>query len=73
MLYTWKVRALKSPALNYWWRYWRAWRGRKVGNYDQLPQHIRNSPRVVRSSMSDVCGASMVNTRSRPRRQAQPP
>ena len=41
VLYTWKVRALKSPVLNYWWRYWRAWRGRNVGNYDQLPQHIR--------------------------------
>ena len=41
MLYTWKVRALKSPAVNYWWRYWRAWRGRRVGNYDQLPAHIR--------------------------------
>jgi len=41
MLYTWKVRALKSPRLNYWWRYWRAWRGRNVGNYDQLPAHIR--------------------------------
>ena len=23
-----------SPRLNYWWRYWRAWRGRNVGNYE---------------------------------------
>ena len=41
MLYTWKVRALKSPVVNYWWRYWQSWCGRPVGNYDQLPGHIR--------------------------------
>jgi hypothetical protein len=41
MLYTWKVRALKIPRINYWWRYLRAWRGARVGNYNQLPQHVR--------------------------------
>ena len=41
MLYTWKVRALKLPTLNYWWRYWRGRRGRRVGNYNHLPRYIR--------------------------------
>jgi len=41
MLYTWKVRALKVPRLNYWWRYVREWRGGRVGNYNQLPQYVR--------------------------------
>jgi hypothetical protein len=41
MLYTWKVRALKFPTLNYWWRYWRGRRGGRVGNYSQLPDHVR--------------------------------
>lgn len=40
MLYAWKVRALKFPSVNYWWRYWRARSGRNVGNYDQLPTLI---------------------------------
>lgn len=41
MLYIWKVRALKYPTLNSWWRSWRAKRGGTVGNYHQLPDHIR--------------------------------
>ncbi len=41
MLYTWKVRALKLPTVNYWWRYVQAWRGRRVGNYHNLPDHLR--------------------------------
>lgn len=39
--YRWKVRLLKQPRLNYWWRYWRARRGARVGSYDQLPARIR--------------------------------
>jgi 2-polyprenyl-3-methyl-5-hydroxy-6-metoxy-1,4-benzoquinol methylase len=41
MLYTWKVRALRLPRVNYWWRYFQAWRGRRVGNYNDLPSYIR--------------------------------
>jgi len=41
LFYGWKVRALKWPRINYWWRYWRAWRGSRVGSYDQLPEFIR--------------------------------
>ena len=41
MLYTWKVRALKMPRLNYWWRYIRERRGARVGNYNQLPAYVR--------------------------------
>jgi SAM-dependent methyltransferase len=41
MLYTWKVRALKSPRLNYLWRYFRARRGVRVGSYHDLPQLVR--------------------------------
>jgi SAM-dependent methyltransferase len=41
MLYSWKVRALKRPRLNYWWRYWRRWRGDQVGSYHDLPDLIR--------------------------------
>jgi SAM-dependent methyltransferase len=41
MLYQWKVRALKHPRINYWWRYYQAWRGRRIGNYSQLSEHIR--------------------------------
>ena len=42
MLYRWKVRLLKRPRLNLWWRYWRAWRGEIPGNYDRLPEYISN-------------------------------
>lgn len=42
MLYRWKVRLLKRPRLNLWWRYWRAWLGEIPGNYDRLPEYIRN-------------------------------
>ena len=41
MLYNWKVRALKFPRVNYWWRYFRAWRGDRVGNYHDIPRLIR--------------------------------
>jgi len=41
MLYTWKVRLLKWRSLNVLWRYWRAWRGDTVGNYNNLPDYIR--------------------------------
>jgi hypothetical protein len=42
MLYPWKVRLLKRPRLNLLWRYWRARRGDTPGNYNQLPEYIRN-------------------------------
>lgn len=41
MLYSWKVRALKMPRVNYWWRYLRARRGIRIGNYNDLPALIR--------------------------------
>ncbi len=41
MFYTWKVRALKRPRLNYWWRYWTGRRGENVGSYHDLPALIR--------------------------------
>jgi SAM-dependent methyltransferase len=41
MLYHWKVRALKIPRVNLWWRGWRARRGDIVGSYDRLPEYIR--------------------------------
>ena len=41
MLYRWKVRLLKHPRLNYWWRYWRARQGDATGHYDRLPELIR--------------------------------
>ena len=41
MLYTWKVRLLKRRRINLLWQYWRRLRGDVVGNYDHLPQYIR--------------------------------
>lgn len=41
MLYLWKVRSLKIPRINVWWRRWRARRGDVVGNYASLPDYIR--------------------------------
>jgi SAM-dependent methyltransferase len=41
MFYTWKVRFLKNPHGNLLWRYWRAWRGGVVGEYQRLPEYIR--------------------------------
>jgi hypothetical protein len=41
MLYTLKVRFLKRPRGNLFWRYWRAWRGSTVGEYNRLPEYIR--------------------------------
>ena len=41
MLYRLKVRSLKIPRINLWWRQFREWRGEKVGNYNHLPDYIR--------------------------------
>lgn len=41
MLYRWKVRSLKIPRVNGWWRRWSASHGEPVGNYNDLPQYIR--------------------------------
>ncbi|MGH2524463.1 MAG: class I SAM-dependent methyltransferase [Anaerolineales bacterium] len=41
MLYTWKVRFLKTWRGNVFWRYWRAWRGDNVGEYKRLPDYVR--------------------------------
>ncbi len=41
MLYTWKVRFLKTLPGNFLWRWWRAWRGDNVGKYKYLPEYIR--------------------------------
>jgi hypothetical protein len=41
MLYRWKVRLLKIPRLNLWWRQYRARRGDVIGGYDRLPEYIR--------------------------------
>lgn len=41
MLYRWKVRSLKLPRVNLWWRRFRTWRGDTVGNYNHLPDYIR--------------------------------
>jgi hypothetical protein len=41
MLYTWKVRVLKTLRGNYAWRYWRSWRGHEVGSYGRLPDYVR--------------------------------
>ena len=40
MLYRWKVRALKTPRGNWWWRYLESRRGRKVGDYRRLPDLV---------------------------------
>ena len=42
MLYNLKVRLLKIPRLNLAWRRWCGWRGEVVGNYNRLPEYIRN-------------------------------
>jgi len=41
MIYTWKVRLLKRPRINWWWRYLQTRRGRKVGQYNRLPELVR--------------------------------
>lgn len=45
MWYRWKVQSLKIPRLNLMWRQWRARRGDAVGNYNDLPGHVRNHVR----------------------------
>jgi len=52
MLYVWKVRALKWPRLNVWWRRWRSRRGDTVGSYHQLSDLIRT--RANGKSFADV-------------------
>ena len=41
MIYRWKVRGLKIPRLNEWWRRYCAWRGESVGNYNRLSEYVR--------------------------------
>lgn len=41
MLYSWKVKFLKTRRGNRLWRYWRAWHGDEVGDYKLLPQYVR--------------------------------
>jgi hypothetical protein len=41
MLYSWKVRALKIPRINAWWRRLVSRRGQTVGSYGDLPSYIR--------------------------------
>ena len=42
MLYRLKVALLKQERVSLWWTRWRAWRGDNVGNYNRLPEHIRD-------------------------------
>jgi hypothetical protein len=41
MLYKWKILLLKNPRVNFFWRYWRAWRGAHIGNYWDIPHYVR--------------------------------
>jgi SAM-dependent methyltransferase len=41
LLYRLKVALLKTPRGNLMWRYWRAWRGNDVGEYERLPRYVR--------------------------------
>lgn len=41
MLYNLKVRLLKTGRGNQFWRYWRKWRGDNLGDYNRLPEFIR--------------------------------
>jgi SAM-dependent methyltransferase len=41
MLYTWKVKFLKTRRGGLLWRRWRAWRGDDIGAYSRLPEYIR--------------------------------
>ena len=41
MLYTWKVRFLKTRRGNWLWRHWRGYRGDDVGEYRRLPDYVR--------------------------------
>jgi hypothetical protein len=40
-MYPWKVRLLKQPRANLFWRRWRARRGDLIGSYAELPEYIR--------------------------------
>jgi hypothetical protein len=42
MLYRWKIRFLKRPRLNLFWRNWRGRQGDVLGSYERLPEFIRN-------------------------------
>ena len=41
MFYRIKLALLRNLRFNYVWRYWKAWRGHKIGNYEYLPQYIK--------------------------------
>lgn len=41
MPFTWKLRLLKNRRFNILWQHWQRFRGRLVGNYEHLPQYIR--------------------------------
>lgn len=40
-MYRWKLRLLKNSKVSLAWRYWMSWRGKDVGGYFRLPEHIR--------------------------------
>lgn len=42
MFYPWKVKFFKTHLGNLLWRKWAVWRGDNVGNYNRLPEFIRN-------------------------------
>ena len=42
MIYKLKVKFLKTVRGNSLWRKWKVWRGDHVGNYNRLPEFIRN-------------------------------
>lgn len=52
MIYQWKVKALKWPRVNHWWRWWRGRRGDRVGHYNQLPNLISRT--VAGRSFADI-------------------
>ena len=41
LLYSWKVKFLKTKRGNLFWRRWRIWRGDSVSDYGHLPDYIR--------------------------------
>ena len=55
MLYTWKVRALKVPALNRLWRRWRESRGERPGSYADIPALLSGSTRRGRCCADIGC------------------
>jgi hypothetical protein len=41
LFYKWTVKLLKNPIINHYWKSWKLRRGEEVGNYDRLPEYIR--------------------------------